>query len=129
MPKKLWYNQLVRSKLSPPNYVFGMAWTILYTVLAISFYMLISDKKCVGICKPIPFFVIQMIFNLMWTTIFFKFRMIRTALACTLLIIYFTILTYTEMIKINVAAARLLIPYLLWLSFAFYLNFFIVVNN
>jgi len=129
MYEKLWYNKLIRSKFSPPNYVFGIVWPILYATLAISFYILISDKKCIGICKPIPFFIIQMIFNLMWTTIFFKFRMIRTALACTLVIIYFTILTYTEMIKINIIASRLLIPYLLWLSFAFYLNFFIILNN
>ena len=129
MINKLWYKNLRRSPLSPPDYVFKLVWPLLYTLLTISFVILITDSKCVGICKPIPFFIIQMIFNLMWTTVFFRYQMIRTALALTFTIIFFTLLTFSEMNKINKIAAYLLIPYILWLCFAAYLNFYIVIKN
>jgi len=129
MINKTWYKNLQRSSLSPPDYVFKIVWPILYTLLAISFVILITDNKCSGICKPIPFFIIQMIFNLMWTTIFFRYRMIRIALAWTFIIIFFTLLTFSEMIKINKTAAYLLLPYIAWLCFACFLNFYIVLKN
>ena len=128
MINKLWYKNLKRSPLSPPDYVFKLVWPLLYTLLTISFVILITDSKCVGICKPIPFFIIQMIFNLMWTTVFFRYQMIRTALALTFTIIFFTLLTFSEMNKINKIAAYLLIPYILWLCIAAYLNFYIVIK-
>ena len=129
MINKLWYKNLRRSPLSPPDYVFKLVWPLLYTLLTISFVILITDSKCVGICKPIPFFIIQMIFNLMWTTVFFRYQMIRTALTLTFTIIFFTLLTFSEMNKINKIAAYLLIPYILWLCFAAYLNLYIVIKN
>ena len=129
MINKLWYKDLKRSSLSPPDYVFKIVWPLLYTLLTVSFFILLTDNKCLGICKPIPFFIIQMIFNLMWTTVFFRYKMIRSALALTFIIIFFTLITFSEMIKINKIAAYLLIPYILWLFFAAYLNFYIVLKN
>ena len=129
MIDKTWYKKLERSSLSPPDYVFKIVWPFLYTLLTISFVILITDSKCSGICKPIPFFVIQMIFNIMWTTIFFRYKMLRTALAVTFIIIFFTLLTFSEMIKINKNASYLLVPYILWLCFAAYLNYYIVLKN
>ena len=129
MINRSWYKNLKTSQLSPPDYVFGIVWPLLYTLISVSFILLVTDKDCVGICKPIPFFIVQMIFNLMWTTIFFRFKMIKTALLVTLTIIALTLITFNEMMKINSSAAYLLIPYILWLIFAAYLNFVIVLQN
>ena len=129
MYNKNWYKTLKRSKLSPPDYVFGIVWPILYTMMAVSLYITITNKKCIGFCRPLPFFFIQLAFNLMWTTVFFKMKMKRAALGLIFLILFFTILTYKELLSISVLSAKLLIPYLLWLSFAGYLNLYIVLNN
>ena len=129
MYDKKWYNQLNKSPLSPPDWVFGVVWPILYSLLAISFYLTYTNKKCIGFCDPLIFFMIQLIFNLSWTTIFFKLKMMKTAFAVIVLIIIFTIITFIKMLKISKIAAYLLIPYILWLLFASYLNGYIILKN
>ena len=126
---KYWYDNLNKSSLTPPNYVFSIVWPLLYTLLAISFIFTYTSKKCKGICKPLKFFILQLILNLMWTTIFFKFKYIVTAFLIILVIIVITYYTFILMIPVSKIAAYLLIPYLLWLCFASYLNFYIIFNN
>ena len=129
MYNKSWYKSLKQSSLSPPGYVFGIVWPILYTMMGASLYFTVTNKKCVGICRPLPFFFTQLAFNLMWTTVFFKLRMKRTALALIFVILFFTILTFKELLSVSNIAAKLLVPYILWLSFAGYLNLYIVLHN
>ena len=74
----------------------------------------------------ITYFSLQLFFNLIWTTIFFKLQMTRLALFDLFLIILFAVLYF---IKSSEISKYLLIPYLLWLSLAFYLNAYIVINN
>jgi translocator protein len=124
-----WYKNLNKSSLTPPNWVFGIVWPILYTLLAISFIFTFTSKKCKGLCTPLKFFIIQMILNLSWTTIFFKYNLPIISLIVIILIIFFTILTYKSMSSINKFASYLLLPYLFWLCFATYLNSYIVFNN
>ena len=126
---KIWYSKLNKSSLTPPNWVFSVVWPVLYTLLALSFIFTLRNKKCKGLCTPLRFFILQLILNLSWTTIFFKFKMITTALVIINAIIILTFLTYISMIKISKNAAYLLLPYLLWLCFATYLNGYIVFNN
>ena len=124
-----WYNNLKKSKLNPPSWVFGTVWPILYITLAISFYLLKKNKKCSSWCNPLTFFIIQMFFNLIWTNLFFKFKKIKLALLDLILVIIFTFLTMKESYNINKYSTYILIPYFIWLLFAFYLNFYIVLNN
>ena len=124
-----WYLSLNKSKLTPPGYVFGIVWPILYLLLGISFLLTIKSPKCIGFCSPLVFFTAQMILNLMWTTVFFKMKMMKTALLLIYAIIALTIIAFMKMLPVNRNAALLLIPYLLWLSFASYLNLYIVVKN
>ncbi len=124
-----WYNNLKKSKLTPPNWVFGKVWPILYITLAISFFLIKKDKKCSEWCKPLNFFLIQMFFNLIWTSLFFNMKQIKLALLDLIIVIIFTLITMKEFYEINKYATFILIPYILWLSLAFYLNFYIVLNN
>lgn len=124
-----WYLSLKKSKLTPPGYVFGIVWPILYLLLGISFLLTIRSPKCIGFCSPLVFFTAQMILNLIWTTVFFKMKMMKTALLLIYAIIALTIIAFMKMLPVNRNAALLLIPYLLWLSFASYLNLYIVVKN
>jgi len=129
MYNRTWYNSLRKAPLSPPDWVFGTVWPILYTLLTISLLLVWTDKKCVPYCKPLTFFFIQLAFNLSWTTVFFRYKKTKLSLFITILIIGFTLYTYTQFNPINKTASYLLIPYLLWLLFATYLNGYIVVNN
>uniref|UniRef100_A0A6C0CWE3 TspO/MBR family protein n=1 Tax=viral metagenome TaxID=1070528 RepID=A0A6C0CWE3_9ZZZZ len=123
-----WYYKLKKSKYSPPNYIFGIVWPILYLSMVISFIIIIINNKCNNY-RPIIFFFVQLLFNLSWSFIFFKLKSPRLALIDLILIIIFTIITISEFYKISMIAASLLIPYIIWLLFAFFLNIYIVIYN
>lgn len=129
MYDKQWYNHLNKSSLTPPSYVFGVVWPLLYISL-ISYGIVTGiDDKCLGFCKPLIFFTIQMMLNLAWTTIFFRLRMLKTAFIIILVMIALTAVTMYETWKLDMMYFYILIPYILWISFASYLNGYIVFNN
>ena len=117
----IWYLSLNKSELNPPSYVFGIVWPILYVLMMISAYL--AYKKIYGI------FLIQLVFNAAWSWLFFRFQMPLISLIDIYLLValnlYITALMYRE----NKLAFILFIPYVLWISFASYLNLFIVINN
>ena len=129
MYNKIFYNSLNKSSLTPPDYVFRIVWPILYIMMFVAAFLIKKSNKCTGFCTPLVYFTIQLLINLSWTTVFFGLQMKRTAFIMILLIIGFTLVTYTEFIKINEYAAYLLIPYIAWLGFAGYLNYYIIRNN
>ena len=122
-----WYNSLKKSSLTPPNKAFGIVWPILYIMMAISATLV--WKACGGFCRPLLFFAIGLVFNLMWTPVFFRQRKIGLALAIILLTLGFTLYTMYLFYPISELAVWLLVPYALWLTFATYLNWYIYQNN
>ena len=126
---KSWYKKLKKAPWTPPSHVFGIVWSILYTLLFISFFLVWNNKKCFPYCNALTFFLIQLVLNLSWTTVFFKFKMLRIALVSLTLIILFTLLTFKLFLKVNKIAAYLLIPYIAWLFIAASLNLYIVLFN
>ena len=123
MENNKWYDYLNKSKLTPPDWVFGVVWTVLYILIGLSFGL---NKPNKNDTKLIVFFTLQLFFNLIWTSIFFKFKMIKLALFDLFLTLLFTILYFIES---NNIGKYLLIPYILWLLLAFYLNAYIVYFN
>lgn len=126
---KNWYNSINRSKLTPPSYVFGIVWPILYTLMGVSSFRVFNNDKCKPFCMALVFFLIQLFFNLSWSRIFFKDKKIETALYTVIYMIIFTILTVYNFYKIDKISSYLLMPYLVWISFAAYLNWYIYKNN
>ena len=124
-----WYKNLNRSKLSPPSWVFGIVWPILYLLMTISFIIVQRNKKCFPFCSPLVFFIIQLGFNLIWTTLFFKMKLPLLALVDLMLTIIFTFITYYQFNTISKFGSYLLLPYMMWMCFAFYLNLYIVIYN
>ena len=124
-----WYKSLKQSKLTPPSWVFGVVWPILYTLMAIALYFTWTNKKCYPFCDALIFFFIQLFFNLIWTALFFRYKLLKIALFDLCLIFIFTIITFIKFYEINKVTSYLLLPYLIWLSLAFYLNYYIVFNN
>ena len=123
----VWYKNLKKSKFTPPSWVFGVVWPILYTMMFVSLFIVLNTKKCGFNC--IFYFATQFILNILWSPLFFNYRMIKLAYIDLFLIIYFTYLTYKEFFKLNVYAGYLLLPYLCWLCYALFLNTYIVLYN
>lgn len=123
------YKGLKKSSLTPPSWVFGVVWPLLYVSLGVSTYLVWSDKKCRNWCNPLTFFFIQLFFNLIWTTLFFRMKNILLALLDIFLLLFFSLYTNILYFQVNDLAGYLLIPYNVWLLFASYLNFYIFMNN
>ncbi len=123
-----WYRSLKTSPLNPPQWVFPIAWTILYILIGISFFMYIKTTGWTY-SKGLVYFIIQMVLNLIWSPIFFGAKKITWALYDIILMWIFILLTIVEFQKVSPEAAQCLYPYLAWVSFATYLNAYIVFNN
>ena len=116
-----WYLSLNKSELNPPTYVFGIVWPILYIFMLVSAFL--AHKKIFSL------FFVQLFFNAIWSWLFFRFQMPLVALLDIYLLIVINIYILNLMYKENKLAFFLFVPYVLWISFASYLNLFIVINN
>ena len=124
-----WYHHLVKSSLTPPNFVFGITWSILYVCIAISGWLLWQSNYSIELKRTKSVYLAQLLLNWLWTPLFFHFHLTGMALICLLFIIIFTLLTMLWSWKISQVASYLLFPYVLWCSFAAYLNAFIYFTN
>ena len=121
------YNDLIKPPLSPPGIVFPIAWTIIYLLIGIS-YTLLKEKGQVA-KKTKQLYYSQLIFNYLWTFIFFVFKLrLLSVLWIIILDVLVIIMTY-QFYKQNKLSGILLIPYILWLIFATYLNISIYFLN
>ncbi len=122
------YEDLVLPPLSPPGYVFGIVWPILYVLMGVSLYLVLqsvsSNKK-----KALLWFVVQLMLNLIWPIIFFGMGNYAEALGVLLLLWVSVIMMMEEFYDIDPRAMYLQIPYLIWITFATYLNFAVVYLN
>jgi tryptophan-rich sensory protein len=121
-----WYDNLKKSSLTPPAWVFGPVWTSLYTLMAISLLVYINSKYTT---LGLILFGAQLIINAIWSTLFFGKRLICGSFANVLIMNILVFFTYREFRKSSVIAANLLLPYMVWILLAMYLNWYICVNN
>ncbi len=117
------YAEMIRKPpLSPPGIVFPIAWTVLYALMGLGLARVILCDPSVNRSRGIVFFVIQFVLNLAWCFIFFgamRFGMALVELLCMLAAV---IAMYYYFRKTDAMAAKLQIPYIIWLCFAAYLN-------
>lgn len=118
-----WYNTLNKSPLTPPSWVFGPAWTVLYVMIGLSFFFILREGNLSSKIPQISVFVFQLTLNLMWSKLFFGMHLIKASLVDIIVLWISIILTIILFWQISHTAAFLLIPYLLWVSFASYLNY------
>jgi benzodiazapine receptor len=123
----IWYKSLKKSNLTPPSYIFKYVWIILYIMMFFSLikYLNTNKKNKIGLI----FYIIQLFFNLIWTSIFFKYRNIKKGLFVLIALWISLMITFNIFYRDNKEAGLLLIPYLVWTSFALYLNYYIVISN
>ena len=122
------YSNLNQPSFAPPAIVFPIVWTILYTLMGISSYI-ISESNSQNKEKAISTYWIQLIINLLWSIIFFAFDLKVLAFFWIILLIVFVVKMIKQFLSINKTAGYLQIPYLLWLIFAAILNLSIIFLN
>lgn len=122
-----WYVTLNKPEFSPPNWIFGPVWTILYILMGVSLYLVWTSKKKSKFALKL--FLAQLLLNTLWSIIFFGMRNPTLALVEVVILWVMILLTILEFRKISKCAAYLLFSYLAWVSFATILNLFIVLLN
>lgn len=121
-----WYATQNHPFWTPPNWVFGPVWTILYILIALSGWLLwngIAGTAREKVRQPaLRFYFIQLFLNFIWSPLFFKFHLLEIALIDISVMIIFVALTIKRLMPVNRTAAYLLVPYLLWIIYAMTLN-------
>ena len=124
-----WYLELIKPSFNPPSWLFGPVWTTLYILMGISLYLVWADRKKKFRKPAFTFYGIQLGLNALWSILFFGLQ--SPLYAFIEIIFLWTAIAFTiyYFYKISKNAAYLLIPYILWVSFAAILNFSIYYLN
>lgn len=123
-----WYEHLNKSSLTPPGFVFSVVWTLLYALLAVIAWILSNNNKTYS-KKVTVLFALQMLMNWAWTPLFFWLHWFIFSALWLIGISCLNLLLIIECKKTHIRIAWLLMPYLLWLVFASYLNVIIAFMN
>jgi tryptophan-rich sensory protein len=126
----IWYAGLNKPFFNPPNWIFGPVWIILFAMMGIALYFVWKKRfKAKKNKIALTFFVIQFIFNVLWSALFFGLRSPLYGLICIILLLATILGTIITFYGVDRKAAYLLIPYILWVSFAAVLNLAIFMLN
>ena len=125
--KEPWYSELIKPSFTPPDWIFGPVWIILYLLMGFAIWLIWLNPKKTQ--KVFNIYFIHLIINASWSVVFFAFHQILASLIIIGLIIIFVIWLIKLYRPINKISALLMLPYLAWLGFAFLLNYSIFVLN
>jgi benzodiazapine receptor len=124
-----WYEKLNKSTLTPPSYVFGIVWPILYILIITSGIIFLTQTNNEYFALGLGLYIVQWVLNIVWSPLFFQYKQVFASFIVIITLIFvvgFTIIIFGSANKI---AATVLIPYFIWISFAAYLNGYIWYNN
>lgn len=121
------FDSLNKPKLAPPGWLFPVAWTILYILMGIASYFVITSRKPNG--SALITYGLQLIFNFFWSIIFFNLNLYLFAFIWLVILWLLILKTTIKFYQISEPAGNLMIPYLLWVAFAGYLNLSIYLLN
>ncbi|MDQ3020161.1 MAG: tryptophan-rich sensory protein [Bacteroidota bacterium] len=125
-----WYEALNKPSFNPPNWLFGPVWIILYLMMGLSLFLIWKEGlKNKEVKSAFSLFMIQLFFNALWSVIFFGAQSIVGGLVVIIILWILILITILKFMKISRTAGILLIPYLLWVSYATVLNFSIFKLN
>lgn len=125
-----WYNTLAKPFLSPPNWIFAPVWTLLYGLMAVASYRIFQKRKTDSrALHALMLYGIHLLINTSWSLVFFGLQSPSLAFVVILSLLAFIIRLTLLFGKIDRVARLLFVPYLLWVSFATYLNFMTVILN
>ncbi len=123
-----WYEHLNKSSLTPPGFIFSVVWSLLYGLLAVIAWMLSNHKEALA-KKNTLLFALQMLMNWAWTPLFFGLHWTMLSALWLVSLSCLNLFLVIKLKKTHKTIAWLLMPYLLWLVFASYLNVVIALSN
>jgi len=125
-----WYAGLVKPPFNPPNWIFAPVWTTLYVLMGLSAFLVYEKGPKKGeVKKALVVFAVQLLLNALWSIVFFGAHMILGAAVHIVILWAMIVITIRLFSRISRAAAYLLVPYILWVSFATVLNISLYVLN
>ena len=125
--KEPWYSLLNKPAFNPPDWIFGPVWTTLYLMMTISIWFFWHTKN--RDMNTVYVYFIHLIFNTTWSIVFFVFHNIELALVVLILLIALIINLILRFRRVKMISAYLMIPYLLWCSYALILNISLIILN
>lgn len=128
MFKSVWYYNLTKPPLAPPDWIFPPVWSILYFSMLVAL-LLYLFKPAQNKKSDYIYFIAQLFLNLLWAPVFFYLKNMFLALIVIILLDIFVILTIKSFYKVSKISGLILIPYLIWILFATYLNIGYLVLN
>ena len=124
-----WYQTLNKPFFSPPNWIFSPVWISLFVLMGISLFFVWRRADHPKFKPALIFFLVQFILNILWSAAFFGLKSPLLGLIDIILLWIAILLTILNFFKVSKFAGVLLIPYLLWVSFATLLNFSLWILN
>ena len=125
--KEPWYSQLVKSNFNPPDWIFAPVWTTLYLMMTLAIWIFWHSKK--RDMNTVYIYFIHIVFNATWSIAFFGLPQILLALFILLVLIFLIIILILRFKRVNLVSYYLMIPYLLWTTYALFLNFNLLILN
>lgn len=125
-----WYVTLIKPAFNPPNWLFSPVWITLYAFMGVALFLVWRKGfQTGGVKSAIVFFAGQLALNTLWSILFFGLQMPLVAFIEIVFLWGFILITLLKFTKISKLSGLLLVPYLLWVSFAAVLNFFLWYLN
>ena len=123
-----WYPTLQKSSFTPPEYIFPIVWSVLYVLLGVSVGLLYNVHDISR--RPLmTLFAVQLLFNVSWSFFFFKMQSPILAFVNLLILVMLGVAYFIGTMMVKRSSGLFFLPYLLWILFATYLNFYIVIYN
>lgn len=123
------YEQIIKPALTPPSIVFPIVWTILYILMGISAAMVWKQESSKQRRFALIIYALQLVLNFLWSYLFFSMQAYFLSFVCLLVLWVLIVMMIWSFSRVDPRAARLQIPYLLWVTFAGYLNFAVWLLN
>ncbi len=123
------FENLQKAPLSPPGWIFPVVWAILYVLMGVASYIVWGKGGFIGTRNALILYGIQLIFNFFWSIFFFNLEFYLFSFLWLLVLLVLIILTTVLFHRISKTAGYLMIPYILWVAFAGYLNLGIAILN
>ena len=125
--KEPWYSMITKPSFNPPEWIFAPVWITLYIAMSVAIWLIWINPQRKE--KIIYIYFIHLLINGSWSIFFFGLHLILASLILIAIIIFFVIWLIKLYYPINKLSSFLMIPYLMWLSYAFVLNFYIFILN
>ena len=124
------FQELNKPVLSPPGWIFPIVWPILYVLMGLaSYFVLTSGAPQKQITSALNFYFLQLVFNFFWSILFFNFGLYLFSFIWLIALWILIIITTIKFYSVSHTAGYLMLPYLLWVTFAGYLNLSIYLLN